>query len=134
MQEAKKRRAIREFDDTLREVLSVPKQAMEYLRAVLKKKAPPHRGARHSRRAKGHSLFARGNRRGDLRPLSCSSRLAAGRCDTEFPGTIRTPAVKDISYTDHMTEWLRAPAHAAKYLDAALEDGDLRLWPLRLSV
>jgi hypothetical protein len=33
-------------------------------------------------------------------------------------------AVKDISYDDHMTEWLRDPAHAAEYLSAALEDGD----------
>jgi hypothetical protein len=33
-------------------------------------------------------------------------------------------AVKDISYDDHMIEWLREPAHAAEYLNAALEDGD----------
>ena len=32
--------------------------------------------------------------------------------------------MKDISYDDHMTEWLRDPAHAAEYLSAALEDGD----------
>ncbi|MGE4535657.1 MAG: DNA-binding protein [Desulfovibrio sp.] len=32
--------------------------------------------------------------------------------------------MKDISYNDHMTEWLRGPAHAVEYLNAAIEDGD----------
>lgn len=40
MQEAKIRRTIREFDDMLREVLSDPKQVVEYLRAALNEKDP----------------------------------------------------------------------------------------------
>ena len=32
--------------------------------------------------------------------------------------------MKDISYDDHMTEWLQDPAHAAAYLTDSLEEGD----------
>jgi hypothetical protein len=32
--------------------------------------------------------------------------------------------MKDISYDDHMTEWLQDPEHAAAYLTDSLEEGD----------
>jgi DNA-binding phage protein len=32
--------------------------------------------------------------------------------------------MKDISYDDHMAEWLKDPGHAAAYLTDSLEEGD----------